>query len=95
MYKTEAGAMLDAVVTNPALATPAIAGTGLRLCEINHLRDREMVVALADLLRRRSRLALLYRHEELMTMEGMPELCDRLFGNQGKEKFKAYFGNEE
>ena len=78
--------MLDAVVINPALAAPAIAGTGLRLCEINHLRDREMIVTLADLLRRRSRLALLYKHEELMAMEGLPELCDRLFGDQGIAK---------
>lgn len=94
-YGKEAGAMLDAIVTNPALAAPAIAGTGLRLCEIDHLRDREMVVTLADLLRRRSRLALLYRHEELMAMEGMPELCDRLFGNQGKAKFEAWSGGRE
>ena len=94
-YGKEAGAMLDAVVINPALAAPAIAGTGLRLCEIDHLRDREMIVTLADLLRRRSRLALLYRHEELMAMEGLPELCDRLFGDQGKAKFEDYFGNGE
>ena len=84
--------MLDAIVINPALAAPAIAGTGLRLCEIDHLRDREMIVTLADLLRRRSRLALLYKHEELMAMGGMPELCDRLFGDQGKAKFEDYFG---
>ncbi len=94
-YGKEAGAMLDAIVKNPDLAAPAIAGTGLRLCEIDHLRDREMIVTLADLLRRRSRLALLYRHEELMAMEGMPELCDRLFGNQSKAKFEAWSGGGE
>ncbi len=94
-YGREAEAMLDAVTANPALSAPAIAGTGLRLCEIDHLRDREMVVTLSDLLRRRSRLALLYRHEELMAMQGMPELCDRLFGNQARAKFQACFGNGE
>lgn len=94
-YGRDAGTMLDSVAKNPALAAPAIAGTGLRLCEIDHLRDREMIVTLADLLRRRSKLALLYRHEELMAMQGLPELCDRLFGNQGRVKFEDYLGSEE
>ncbi len=92
-YGRDAGAMLEAVAKDPALAASAIAGTGLRRCEIDHLRDREMIVTLADLLRRRSKLALLYRHEDLMAMEGMPELCDRLFGSQGKTKFEDYFGD--
>ncbi len=94
-YGREAGAILDAVAANPALAAPALAGSGLRLCEIDHLREREMIVTLADLLRRRSRLALLYRHEELMAMKGMPELCERLFGKEGKAKFEACFSNRE
>ncbi len=94
-YGEEAGAMLDAIVINPSLAAPAIAGAGLRLCEIDHLREREMVVTLDDLLCRRSRLALLYRREELAAMEGMPELCARLFGNQGKAKFEDYFNGGE
>ena len=94
-YGRDAGTMLDAVASNPALAAPAISGTGLRLCEIDHLRDREMIVTLADLLRRRSKLALLYRHEELMAMKGLPELCDRLFGDQGRAKFEDYLGSEE
>ena len=94
-YGREAGSILDALVADPALAAPAIAGTGLRLCEIDHLRDREMVVTLTDLLRRRCRLALLYRREELMAMQGMPELCERLFGDRGDAQFAACFSNRE
>jgi len=94
-YGHAASAILNAVEANPALAAPAIAGTGLRLCEIDHLRDHEMVVTLSDLLRRRSRLALLYKRKELMTMAGMPELCDRLFGEQGPAKFKEYFSGAD
>ena len=30
-----------------------------------------------------------------LVVQRMPELCDRLFGDQGKAKFEDYFGNEE
>lgn len=92
-YGKAAGTMLDSIMNNPALAAPVIAGTGLRLCEIDHLRDREMIVTLSDLLRRRSKLAQIYKHEELRSMEGMMELCDRLFGSEGRKRFDEYFGS--
>ncbi len=89
-YGTDAGSVLDQIKKESSLTTPAIAGTGLRLCEIDYLCEREMIVKLDDLLRRRSKLALLYRHEELIKMKGLAEVSDRLFGDRGKAEFEIY-----
>ncbi len=94
-YGPHAQAILDQIRHDPSLAAPAVAGTGLRWCEIDYLRHQEMIVTLEDLLRRRSKLALLYRHDELRQMEGMRAMCDRLFGDQGAAKFEDYFGGRE
>lgn len=89
-YGVSALAMLDAMEADPSLAEPALAGTGLRRCELDHLRDREMIVTLDDLLRRRSKLALLYRTQELRSMPGLEALCVHLFGDRGRERMAEF-----
>ena len=90
-YGQNAFKMLDMISLDSSMAQPAIVGTGLRRCEIGHLRDQEMVVHLEDLLRRRSRLALLYRAEELEQLPGLRETCGEIFGDQAEEKMAACF----
>ncbi len=91
-YGAGAGSILDRIRQDPDLTSTAVPGTGLRLGEIDYLREREMIVKLDDLLRRRSKLALLYRHQELAEMPGLRELCNHLFGNRGRAEFEGYFG---
>ncbi len=93
-YAGDAGRLLDIIESDRELAQPAIAGTGLRLCELDYLREREMIVHLDDLLRRRSKLALLYSRIQLEQASGLRAACDRLFGDRGGARYAEYFGEE-
>ena len=65
--------------------------------KIEHLREREMIVNLEDLLRRRSRLALLYRKEELRHLPGLREMpvanCSARKPNPGLTSYFRTSGN--
>jgi glycerol-3-phosphate dehydrogenase len=90
-YGSDALAMVERVAKDRTLAEPAIAGTGFRRCEIEYIREREMVVRLEDLVRRRSRVALLYRQEELRNLPGLRETCEILFGDRAQSRLDEYF----
>jgi len=54
-----------------------------------------MVVKLEDFLRRRSKIALVVRREEIRAAPGLREACRILFGEeQVEEKIAEYFGRE-
>ncbi|GEM_PF-6483830 len=50
-----------------------------------------MIVKLEDFLRRRSKIALVMRREEIRNAEGLMEACEFLFKDQAQEKFAEYF----
>jgi glycerol-3-phosphate dehydrogenase len=51
-----------------------------------------MIVTLEDFLRRRSKLALVARHEDLKQSKGLKDACEILFGEEAPERWKEYFG---
>ena len=93
-YGNAAAGMLELIAEDRDMARSAIAGTGFRRCEIEFLREHEMIVHLGDLLRRRSRLALLYRPEDLRNLPGLRETCQALFGERAEEELDAYFSTD-
>ena len=90
-YGTAATTMVDRCAEDPTQMQPVLEGTGLRRCELMYIREREMVVCLDDLLRRRSKLSLLYSHDALRSLAGMSSLCDQLFESHGAREFADYF----
>mgnify|MGYP000935067420 CR=1 FL=1 len=50
-----------------------------------------MIVKLEDFLRRRSKIALVVRRENIRTAPGLMEACEILFGDQAREMFDEYF----
>jgi glycerol-3-phosphate dehydrogenase len=50
-----------------------------------------MIVKLEDFLRRRSKIALVERREDIKQAPGLMEACEILFGDQAQEKFHEYF----
>jgi hypothetical protein len=50
-----------------------------------------MIVKLDDFLRRRSKIALVVRNEDIKNAPGLMEACEILFGEQAQEKIDEYF----
>ena len=91
-YGIHALKMLEAIEQDASLAEPLVEGSGIRGCEIEYLKNNEMIVKLEDYLRRRSKLALIQRKQKLAEAKGMRELCDILFGEQASHRYDEYFG---
>ena len=59
-------------------------------CEIELAARREMVVTLADFMRRRSKIELVVRHEVYRHASGLREACEILFGDQAEARLQEY-----
>ena len=91
-YGAQAIGLLENIRENPEMAEPLIEGTDYILCELTQAARREMIVTLEDFLRRRSKLALVARHEDLKQSQGIKDACTILFGEDAPERWKEYFG---
>jgi len=59
-------------------------------CEIEYAAKHEMITKLEDFLRRRSKISLVVRKDELLEAHGLKEACKILFGDQADQKLKEY-----
>ena len=55
------------------------------------MRQREMITCLDDFLRRRSKIALVVRRNDIRNAKGIMEACEILFGDQAKARYDEYF----
>ena len=58
--------------------------------EIELAARREMVVKLEDFMRRRSKIELVVRREDLVAAPGLREACQILFGEQAEARLAEY-----
>jgi len=91
-YGAHALELLEEIRENPAEAQVLIHGAEYTRCEIKEAARREMVTKLEDFLRRRSKIALVMRKDDIRTSKGIREACKILFGKDADKKFKEYFG---
>ena len=91
-YGTEALGMLEAIRRDPRMAEVIIETSEYLRCELDEAARREMVVRLDDFLRRRSKIALVVRREEIRRAAGLHEACRILFGDQAEARRAEYFG---
>ncbi len=94
-YGAQADAILDVIEKNPQLCQPLIENTGIRQCELEFLVEREMIVDLHDLLRRRSKIELLLTPQQLKNSAGLRSACERLFGDRAAQVYRDYFDSSE
>jgi glycerol-3-phosphate dehydrogenase len=90
-YDEKALRLLEDIREDPRQAEVLIEGTEYRRCEIALATRQEMIVKLEDFLRRRSKIALVVRRENIRTAPGLMEACEILFGDQAREMFDEYF----
>jgi glycerol-3-phosphate dehydrogenase len=93
-YDAEALSLLEAIREDPSQAKILIKGTEYLRCEIQQAKRREMIVKLEDFLRRRSKIALVVRQEDIKNAPGLREACEILFGDQAQAKYDEYFQGE-
>ena len=91
-YDRQSLGLLDAIRADPREAEIPIAGTDLMRCEIGLMARREMIVKLADFLRRRTAIALTMRREDIRQATGLADACAILFGDAAAERIAEYFG---
>jgi glycerol-3-phosphate dehydrogenase len=91
-YGAEALALLETIRRDPSMAEVLIEGSEYLRCEIDQAERREMVVKLEDFLRRRSKISLVVRRDEIQRAAGLREACRIFFGDEADAKIAEYFG---
>ena len=94
-YGEDAFGILELISNDKTLCEPLIKGTGIRRCEIELIKDTEMIVELEDFLRRRSKLALILDPQVLYESDDLKEICTILFGDEAEERFRSYFAGSK
>ena len=90
-YGMRALALLERIRQDHEQAQVMIAGTEYIRAEIEHTARDEMVVTLADFLRRRSKIALVMRPADIRGADGLMQACEVLFGDNAHAQFDGYF----
>ena len=94
-YAASALELLEDIREDPSMADVLILGTEYIRCEIHHAAQREMIVKLEDFLRRRSKIALIERSQEIRTAPGLMGACRILFGDEAQARFDEYFATHQ
>lgn len=90
-YDQQAFELLADIREDPRQAEVLIEGTDYLRCEIRLAKQQEMITKLEDFLRRRSKIALVLRRDDIRAAKGLMEACGILFGNEAQAKFDEYF----
>lgn len=90
-YGARALGLLDAIREDPRMAEVLIENAEYLRCELELAARREMVVKLEDFLRRRSKISLVVRREDILHAAGLREACRLLFGARAREKLVECF----
>lgn len=94
-YGARAFLLLEDIRRDPRQAEILIGGTEYIRCELKETARREMVVRLEDFLRRRSKIALVVRRDEIRGSPGLAEACAILFGDGAEARLDEYFSTTE
>lgn len=89
-YGANALEILEGIREEPDRAKLLIENAEYLRGEIELAARREMITKLEDFLRRRSKISLVVKHEDLETAEGLKIACEILFGEKAEEKLEEY-----
>ncbi len=89
-YGANAMELLEAIREDPDSAKLLIENAEYLRCEIEQAARREMITTLEDFLRRRSKISLVVRREDIINAPGLREACQIFFGDQAEAKLQEY-----
>lgn len=90
-YGRRAFDLLEDIRRDPRNGEVLIETSEYLRCELAHMHAHEMVVALDDFLRRRSKIALVVGRDKLRASAGLKEACRILFGDAAETQWRAWF----
>lgn len=90
-YGAHAFNLLECIRADPRQGELLIENAEYLRCEIEQAARREMVTKLEDFLRRRSKIELVVRRDDIRNAPGLKTACEILFGDQAEEKLREYF----
>ena len=90
-YGANALEILEGIREDPARAELLIKKAEYLRGEIEMTARREMITKLEDFLRRRSKISLVVRHDELIDAPGLRKACKIFFGDEADAKLNEYF----
>lgn len=91
-YGRRAFEMLDDIREDPRMAEDIMDAADYLRVELHHTAANEMVTRLDDFLRRRSKISLVIRDEDVRSSPGLGEVADILFGDGADAKLVEHFG---
>lgn len=94
-YGAQAFGLLEQIRYDPSNAELLIENAEYIRCEIKQAAQREMVTKLDDFLRRRSKISLVVKKEDLKKAPGLMEACEIMFGDEAKQKYDEYFAERD
>ncbi len=94
-YGMRAFAMLEAIRNDESMATDIMENADYLRVELHLAAGTEMVTRLEDFLRRRSKIAMVVRDEDIQKSKGLHEAAEILFGEDADRRLAEYFDNNE
>jgi alpha-glycerophosphate oxidase/glycerol-3-phosphate dehydrogenase len=89
-YGESAFGLLERIREDESCASLLIENAEYTRCEIELAARREMIVKLEDFMRRRSKIELVVRNEDIAAAPGLREACDILFGDDAQARLQEY-----
>jgi alpha-glycerophosphate oxidase/glycerol-3-phosphate dehydrogenase len=89
-YGESAFGLLERIREDESCASLLIENAEYTRCEIELAARREMIVKLEDFMRRRSKIELVVRNEDIAAAPGLREACDILFGEDAQARLEEY-----
>ena len=89
-YDIHALQILDEIQRDPSQAEQLMKNAEYLRAELHYAARREMITKLEDFLRRRSKIEMVLRKEEIVATPGVVEACKILFGEAADEKRNEY-----
>lgn len=94
-YGRRAFTMLDAIREDPAMGEDILASADYLRVELHHAARHEMVTHLEDFMLRRSKIDLVVRNERIREGDGLAEVAEILFGDDGQRKLADYLASKD
>ena len=92
-YGTQAFELLESIRREPSMADVLIEGAEYIRAEIELTARSEMITKLDDFLRRRSKIALVTRRDDIRSAPGLVEACRVFFGDEAQARIDEYFAS--
>jgi len=90
-YGRRAFDMLEHIRDDPSMATDVMESADYLRVELHNAADHEMIVKLDDFMRRRSKIDLVVADDEFVGSDGLAEISQLLFGDDGERKLAEFY----